>query len=61
MIPAISLYYMTYEWSKVYLAKNHQFFKKSDGICFFVAGIMAEAISCIFWLPIDIVKERLQV
>lgn len=23
--------------------------------------MMAETISCIFWLPIDVIKERLQV
>ncbi|CAK0836972.1 unnamed protein product [Prorocentrum cordatum] len=27
----------------------------------FVAGLGAEAVSCIFWCPTDIVKERLQV
>ncbi len=27
----------------------------------FVSGILAEAVSCILWLPIDIIKERLQV
>lgn len=27
----------------------------------FISGMMAETISCIFWLPIDVIKERLQV
>lgn len=25
------------------------------------AGFAAELISCVFWLPIDVIKERLQV
>mgnify|MGYP001124740864 CR=1 FL=1 len=27
----------------------------------FTAGLLAEAVSCVVWLPIDVVKERLQV
>ncbi len=27
----------------------------------FTAGIMAEALSCILWVPIDVIKERMQV
>lgn len=26
-----------------------------------LAGFAAEAASCVFWVPIDVVKERLQV
>jgi hypothetical protein len=25
----------------------------------FTAGMVAEAVSCVFWVPIDIIKERL--
>jgi hypothetical protein len=32
-----------------------------DNLAFFSAGMIAEAVSCVFWLPIDIIKERLQV
>ena len=28
---------------------------------FFWCGMIAELISCIFWVPVDILKERLQV
>lgn len=28
---------------------------------FFVAGMVAEAISCVLWVPIDVLKERMQV
>ena len=28
---------------------------------FFTCGMIAELVSCIFWVPVDILKERLQV
>lgn len=28
---------------------------------FFVSGLVAETVSCLLWLPMDVVKERLQV
>lgn len=31
------------------------------GLCYFISGLMAETVSCLFWLPIDVVKERMQV
>mmetsp|Transcript_2136 Transcript_2136/g.4097 ORF Transcript_2136/g.4097 Transcript_2136/m.4097 type:complete len:201 (+) Transcript_2136:373-975(+) len=30
-------------------------------ICHFCSGFMAETVSCVLWVPIDVVKERLQV
>lgn len=53
--PAFSLYITMYEYfkRKEYIANpsfNH-----------FVSGFCAEAVSGIVWLPIDVVKERLQV
>ena len=27
----------------------------------FMAGMVAEAFSCVLWVPIDVTKERLQV
>jgi len=27
----------------------------------FCAGMLSEAVSCLIWLPMDVVKERLQV
>ena len=51
----MSLYFSSYEYAKQHLQI------KSDAWRFFTAGMIAEAISCIFWLPQDIIKERLQV
>ncbi|CAD8111393.1 unnamed protein product [Paramecium primaurelia] len=58
--PAYSLYLTTYETSK-YLLNQLNFMKDSPNLISFVSGMMAETISCIFWLPIDVIKERLQV
>lgn len=38
-----------------------QIFDGRDSLRFFVAGMTAEIVSCLLWLPIDITKERLQV
>ena len=53
LIPAISLYYTVYEYSKVRMP-----FHNAD-LNNFTAGMVAEAVSCVFWVPIDIIKERL--
>ena len=36
-------------------------FQKRDSLRYFSAGMTAEIVSCLIWLPIDITKERLQV
>ena len=35
--------------------------EEHQALCYFISGFMAEAVSCVFWLPIDVVKERMQV
>jgi hypothetical protein len=32
----------------------------STALCHLTAGFFAEATSCVFWVPIDVIKERLQ-
>lgn len=59
-IPASGLYFGSYEYAKKNLIKG-DFFKRHEAISHFLGGIFAEAISCIFWVPIDIIKERRQV
>lgn len=34
---------------------------KNNPLLFFTAGMIAEACSCVLWVPIDVLKERLQV
>lgn len=40
---------------------RYGFFQRHDWAGHLLAGFTAEFFSCIFWLPIDIIKERLQV
>ena len=58
--PAGCLYLSTYEYSKKILAKAGL----GDNMRFlpdFMSGFMAETVSCSLWVPIDVIKERLQV
>jgi hypothetical protein len=58
--PAGCLYFTTYEKSKELLLQI-PFLQRSPGTAHFTAGLLAEVVSCILWVPIDVVKERLQV
>ncbi|MES1914857.1 MAG: hypothetical protein MHM6MM_006885 [Cercozoa sp. M6MM] len=57
--PAACLYFSAYEVSKRVLAPL-----SSAGVPtfaqHFASGLAAEAVSCVFWVPIDVIKERLQ-
>lgn len=49
-----------YERTKTGLGK-YGLFKRHEWASHLLSGFTAEFFSCIFWLPIDIIKERLQV
>ena len=38
-----------------------QFFKEHPVFTHLISGFIAEIASCTLWLPIDVIKERLQV
>lgn len=38
-----------------------QFFANNSAVNHLLSGLFAEVISCALWLPIDVIKERLQV
>jgi len=57
--PALCLYFTSYELCKRTL-KKHKLIE-NEGVQYLVAGFVAETISCIFWVPVDVIKERLQV
>ena len=58
--PATCLYLTSYEQSKDWLAQLGPF-ATYPTLCHLTAGLFAEALSCVLWVPIDVTKERLQI
>lgn len=57
--PASGLYFYIYDRSKKTLSRlTHT---ENSFLVGFTSGIIAESISCVLWVPIDVIKERLQV
>jgi len=59
--PAMAVYLTSYEKCKDALPEFHPIFARTPSFAHFVAGMLAETISCLLWVPIDVTKERLQV
>ena len=59
-IPANLLYFGTYEFTKknLLLISN---FSDSEFLMYFIGGMVAETVSCLIYVPVDVIKERLQV
>lgn len=51
---------MGYECAKTTLARLDAL-KGLGNLQHFLSGVFAETVSCVMWVPIDVVKERLQV
>lgn len=58
--PAYALFLTSYEAAKSKLVQ-YETIKNNEFLLYMGAGFAAELISCVFWLPIDVIKERLQV
>ena len=58
--PANCLYLTSYEVSRDQLMA-HSPLASYPVTCHLTAGLLAEAFSCILWVPIDVIKERLQI
>lgn len=64
--PAGCLYYTTYEYSRNQLTDlfgrepSWSYLNNNFGI-HFVSGMVAETVSCVLWVPIDVIKERMQI
>ncbi len=57
--PAAGVYYYSYERFKEALLK---LFDVEESLAVgLVSGVCAEVVSCVLWVPIEVVKERLQV
>ena len=59
--PATCLYLTSYDSAKNSITSASPFFKQNEFLAHFMSGIIAEAFSCVLWVPIDVTKERLQV
>lgn len=60
-IPGCMIYFGSYEYSKNYLLSNYTFLRNSEFLTYFISGIFAEIISCVIFVPVDVIKERRQV
>ncbi len=58
--PAACLYWTSYEASKKLFFQS-QAARDRPMLTHFCSGFAAEIVSCVLWVPIDVVKERLQV
>jgi len=58
--PAACLYFAGYEAMRDYLRGRGEL-KGTPFVADFVAGFVAECVSCVLWVPIDVSKQRLQV
>lgn len=58
-IPAVGLYFGSYEFMKGLLYRKGII--SNDFLNHFISGLYAEAVSCIIFVPVDIIRERLQV
>ena len=58
--PATCLYLTSYEMNKRWL-QQLPFLQSAQPVANFAAGLLAECFSCVLWVPIDVVKERMQV
>lgn len=57
--PASLLYFSCYEVTKSWATR--EFPSAPSAGVHFAAGMLAESVSCVLWVPIDVVKERQQV
>uniref|UniRef100_K3X8A2 Mitochondrial carrier protein n=1 Tax=Globisporangium ultimum (strain ATCC 200006 / CBS 805.95 / DAOM BR144) TaxID=431595 RepID=K3X8A2_GLOUD len=58
--PAMTLYLSTYEASRDAL-QQVEFFQQRPSLSYLSAGMAAQAVSCVLWVPIDVIKQRMQV
>jgi hypothetical protein len=56
-VPGVCLYFSSY---KVLKSEMESRYKSNSYMIDFSAGLFAEAISCIVWVPSDVMKERAQ-
>ena len=58
-VPAACLYFTVYEGCKSTIGDGPTFNPRNP-VVHFLSGLSAEAVSCLLFVPIDVVKERVQ-
>lgn len=56
-VPGVSMYFTSYEMCKKFMNSTTAV---PNYLVNFASGFVAEAVSCIFWVPTDVLKERAQ-
>ena len=60
--PGTVLYLTSYEYTKQYLSSISPLLPNNqEFLVYLLSGMIAESIACIIYVPVDVVKERLQV
>lgn len=59
-LPGCVLYFGSYEFAKKHLLFLN-FLQSSEFLKYFISGMFAEIISCLIFVPVDVIKERRQV
>lgn len=59
--PAAMLYFTSYEVARDALKSSLPAMSRVEAVPHLLAGLVAEAFSCVLWVPVDVVKERMQV
>lgn len=58
--PATITYLNTYEAAKGFIEK-HTFLRHSEFSVYLCSGLCAEVVACVLFVPLDVIKERMQV
>lgn len=59
-VPGSVLYFGSYEFAKKKLLLFENF-SKGEFLIYFLSGMFAETVSCMVYVPVDVIKERRQV
>lgn len=63
--PAISTFLTTYDWAKVRLTEQQlvrsEYLQVTSPAVHLVCGFVAETVSAVFWVPMEVIKQRAQV
>ncbi len=59
-VPGVCVYLTSYDSCKNYLSHN-KYFSNSSFSVYFLSGMFAEIMCSAFFVPVDVIKERLQV